>query len=98
MSFFMSSLRESSRISAGSPSRGFIYFCEERLGYFSGPRAWYFFGPFLLGALIVESFAPPISGVASWRSWLPLLAYILIFPPVWRAILIRAGGSGRRSR
>jgi hypothetical protein len=97
MSFFMGSPRDSSQDPAAPPSRGFIYFCEERLGYLSGVRAWYFFGPFLLGALIVESFAPPISGIASWRSWLPLLAYILIFPPVWRAILNRTGWLGRRS-
>ena len=98
MSLSMNPLRDSSQDPAAPPARGFIYFCEERLGYFSGLRAWYFFGPFLLGALIVESLAPPISGVASWRSWLPLLAYILIFPPLWRAILIRTGWSRRRSR
>jgi hypothetical protein len=78
--------------------RGFIYFCEESLRYNKGLRAWFFFGPYLLGAVWLEPGKKfENTGVSLW-SWFLLLAYLLAFPPLWRAILLRTGLWRKRSR
>jgi hypothetical protein len=71
-------------------SRGFAYFCEETLQYIGGVRAWLFFGPYLLGAIWLE---PALGGqsVHGFSPWLVLVAWLLIFPPVWRALLLATG-------
>jgi len=75
---------------ATPPPRGFAYFCEGTLRYSGGVRAWLFFGPYLLGALSLE---PTLGGksVHGFSPWLMLLGYLVVFPPVWRALLIATG-------
>ncbi|MEJ0000117.1 MAG: hypothetical protein WDO13_13690 [Verrucomicrobiota bacterium] len=74
------------------PRRGFIYFCESSLTYNHGARAWLFFAPYLAGAIALESrldWSDP-AGSGLWP-WVGLLAYIVIFPTFWRAVLLRLG-------
>jgi hypothetical protein len=73
-----------------SHPRGFAYFCEETLRYTGGVRAWLFFGPYLLGAIWLEP-AQNSRSIHGFSPWLVLVAYLLIFPPVWRAILLATG-------
>ncbi len=81
---------ENSDNSSGTTAQhGFVYFCGERLRYFGGLSAWLFFGPFLLGIFLFESVLS--SRLSPIGNWISLLAYVLIFPPVWRAILVRCG-------
>lgn len=76
----------------GRSHRGFIYFCEHTLQYNKGVRAWVFFGPYLLGALWLE---PGLSlknvDHQTLGTWLPLLAYLVVFPSIWRALLLSTG-------
>ena len=76
--------------------RGFAYFCEETLQYIGGVRAWLFFGPYLLGAIWLEP-AQGSKSVHGFSPWLVLVAYLIIFPPVWRAILLATGLWRKRS-
>jgi len=71
--------------------RGLIYFCEETLCYHKGLKAWIFFGPYLLGAIWLES--EWWKGTAFSGTWLSifLMIYLLIFPAAWRRILIKIG-------
>ncbi len=77
--------------SAATPHpRGFAYFCEGTLRYTGGVRAWLFFGPYLFGAIWLE----PAQGgrsVHGFSPWLVLVAYLVVFPPVWRALLLATG-------
>ena len=70
--------------------RGFAYFCEETLRYTGGLRAWLFFGPYLLGAIGLEP-AQGGKSVHGFSPWLVLVAWLLIFPPVWRSFLLATG-------
>ncbi len=83
--------------SPADPPRGVIYFCENRLSYFGGISAWFFFAPFLIGAVILESKAQSLSGLPYLLGWSGLLAYIIVFPVIWRVLLIRAGWWRRAS-
>jgi len=95
MSPSMSIPRDSSP-GLAAPPRGFVYFCESRLYYLGGLGAWLFFGPFLLGAVILDSLILRYSGLPSLLGWLALMAYVLVFPPLWRLLLIRVGCWRRR--
>jgi len=75
---------------ATPPPRGFAYFCEETLRYTGGVRAWLFFGPYLLGTIWLEPMQGGVN-VHGLSPWLVLVAYLLIFPPVWRALLLATG-------
>jgi len=72
--------------------RGFIYFCEHALRYDQGVRAWLFFGPYLAGLVLLEPLLDQKQngGPCTWE-FVRLLAYLLIFPPVWRAFLLWTG-------
>jgi hypothetical protein len=78
------------------PPRGFVYFCESRLRYHGGLGAWYFFGPFLLGAVVFDSILLRFSGLPSLVGWIALVAYVVVFPPLWRLLLMRLGWWRRR--
>ena len=78
--------------------RGFIYFCEESLRYNTGIRAWIFFAPYLVGAVWFEPGLNLKNSVTPtlWP-WLLWLAYLVLFPPVWRLVLLRTGLWRKRS-
>ena len=94
----MSTKNESVAGNTDRPHRGFIYFCEESLQYNKGVRAWYFFAPYLIGAVLLEP-QLPFGGQdrSALAPWVILLGYLLVFPPVWRALLLRTGLWRRRS-
>lgn len=80
------------------PHRGFIYFCEATLSYTKGPKAWLFFAPYLTGAVLLE---PGLDWKNTnphdlWK-WGVLLIYLIIFPVLWRAVLLRTGLWPKRS-
>jgi SulP family sulfate permease len=84
-----------SSTSQDAPRHGdFIYFCEHSMRYDKGLRAWLFFGPYLIGVVLLELLLDQ-NGKASSESGMwglfPLLAYLLIFPPVWRKFLLWTG-------
>ncbi len=67
--------------------KGLIVFCETKLRYEKGGKAWLFLGPYLLGAVGLEmvlDLGRPTSG--PW-SVLGFLAYLVVFPSVWQRIL-----------
>lgn len=70
--------------------RGFAYYCEETGRYIGGARAWLFFGPYLLGAIVLEP-SQVGKSLDGFSSWLIVVAYLLVFPPAWRAILVATG-------
>jgi hypothetical protein len=72
------------------PPRGFAYFCEGTLRYMGGGRAWLFFGPYLLGAIWLDP-GLGTSSIHGLSPWIILLAYLVIFPPIWRAVLLATG-------
>jgi hypothetical protein len=68
---------------------GFIVFCETKLCYEKGLKAWLFLGPYLLGALALEMMitnghAQTATGLGPWIGF---LAYLVLFPLAWRRIL-----------
>jgi hypothetical protein len=70
--------------------RGWLYFCEDRLQYVRGPRAWIFFAPYLLGAVLLD---PQVRTKdhesAPLIAWAIFLVYLVAFPPVWQALFAR---------
>ncbi len=93
----MSAPHDSSSLPASRPPRGFIYFCEERLQYDRGFRAWLFWVPYLAGAILLEpNFIRAGGSPGDWRSWLPLLGFLVLFPPLAQALLRRFGVWRRR--
>jgi len=70
--------------------RGFAYYCEETRRYIGGVRAWLFFGPYLLGAIWLEP-AQGSQAVLGFSPWFALVAWLLIFPTAWRAVLLATG-------
>jgi len=69
--------------------RGFIVFCEKRLRYEKGVKAWIFLGPYLLGALGLDRIIDTGHAQAStpiWP-WIGFLAYLVLFPPIWQRFL-----------
>jgi len=68
--------------------KGFIVFCETKLRYEKGFKAWIFLGPYLLGALGLEMMIAEHakSATALWP-WIGFLAYLILFPFAWRRIL-----------
>jgi hypothetical protein len=80
-----------------SSRRGLIYFCEVGLNYCGGVRAWLFFGPYLLGAIALE---PGLNSGSKndLDRWLLFVAYLVIFPPVWRALLRHTGLWRKRTK
>jgi hypothetical protein len=79
---------DKNRADAHHHQKGFIVFCETSLRYEKGFKAWIFLGPYLLGALGLETL---ITGHAKAGStlgpWLGFLAYLILFPLAWRRIL-----------
>jgi hypothetical protein len=71
--------------------KGFIAFCETNLRYETGLKAWVVLGPYLLGALILEGMINASGGTiaAKFVLWAGFLAYLIIFPEVWRRVLRR---------
>jgi hypothetical protein len=69
--------------------RGFIYFCEDGLHYVGGIRAWIFFVPYLFGVALLEPHRPDANPHADLLDWAIFLLYLVGFPMLWRAILIR---------
>lgn len=69
--------------------RGFIVFCEKKLRYEKGVKAWIFLGPYLLGALGLEMLIDPgrANAPAVIWPWIGFMAYLVLFPPTWRQIL-----------
>jgi hypothetical protein len=68
--------------------KGFIVFCETKLRYEKGLKAWIFLGPYLLGALGLETMITVhAKTVAVLGPWLGFLAYLILFPLIWRRIL-----------
>jgi len=76
-------------VDANHRHKGFIVFCETKLCYEKELKAWLFLGPYLLGALVWEMMIP--TGDAQTATglgpWLGFLAYLILFPLVWRRIL-----------
>jgi len=67
---------------------GFIVFCETKLRYEKGFKAWIFLGPYLLGALGLEmTIAGHAKTATALVPWIGFLAYLILFPFVWRRIL-----------
>jgi len=68
---------------------GFIVFCEKNLRYEKGIKAWIFLGPYLLGALGLEMMIDPghPKATTSLWPWIGFLAYLVLFPSVWRQVL-----------
>ncbi len=67
---------------------GFIVFCEKRLCYRSGLKAWLFLGPYFLGALVLDILVDPVKTklAANPGPWIGFLAYIVLYPVLWRRI------------
>ena len=73
---------------AHRPLNGFIVFCETNLRYEKGFRAWIFLGPYLIGAVCLEMIIPRHADAEpSLAPWIGFLAYLVLFPLVWRRIL-----------
>jgi len=67
--------------------KGLIVFCETKLRYEKGGKAWIFLGPYLLGAVGLEMvlhLGQPNSGPWAMPGF---LAYLVVFPSVWQRIL-----------
>ena len=68
--------------------KGFIVFCETKLRYEKGFKAWIFLGPYLLGALGLETMiAVHAKTVTALGPWFGFLAYLIVFPLIWRRVL-----------
>jgi hypothetical protein len=68
--------------------KGFIVFCETKLRYERGFKAWIFLGPYLLGALGLEMVITERAQTAmALGPWLGFLAYLILFPLAWRRVL-----------
>jgi len=70
------------------PHSGLIAFCETNLRYEKGIKAWIFVGPYLLGAFALEvAFTNRSGRTDSFTSWAGLIAYLILFPILWRRFL-----------
>ncbi|MCE0497419.1 MAG: hypothetical protein LV481_05665 [Methylacidiphilales bacterium] len=69
--------------------RGLIVFCETKLRYEKGLKAWIFLGPYLLGALGLEMLidAKHVNVPTEFWPWVGFVAYLVLFPSVWQRIL-----------
>lgn len=68
--------------------KGFIVFCETKLRYERGFKAWIFLGPYLLGALGLETMITVHAKAATALGpWFGFLAYLILFPLAWRRVL-----------
>jgi len=68
--------------------KGFIAFCETKLRYEKGFKAWITLGPYLVGALVLEkTVAEHGEATSSLASWMGFLAYLILFPLMWQRIL-----------
>lgn len=69
--------------------KGFIAFCETNLRYEKGFKAWIVLGPYLLGALILETIigTDHSGSFLALGPWVGFLAYLILFPLIWRRIL-----------
>jgi hypothetical protein len=66
---------------------GLIVFCEKKLRYEGGFKAWIFLGPYLLGALALEMMITEHTKTANPGLWIVFLGYLILFPRLWRRIL-----------
>jgi len=68
--------------------KGFIVFCETKLRYEKGFKAWIFLGPYLIGVLGLETMITENAKFATaFWPWLGFLAYLILFPLAWRRVL-----------
>jgi hypothetical protein len=68
--------------------RGLIVFCEKNLRYENGLKAWIFLGPYLFGAFALEIiFMDGSARTDSLTPWAGLIAYLILFPIIWRKFL-----------
>jgi len=69
--------------------KGFIAFCETNLRYETGPKAWIILGPYLVGAFVFEGIINTSESTftAKLTLWTSFLAYLILFPEIWRRIL-----------
>ena len=69
--------------------KGFIAFCETNLRYETGFKAWIILGPYLAGAFVFEGIINTSEGTfaAKLALWTGFLAYLVLFPEIWRRIL-----------
>jgi hypothetical protein len=74
------------------PHKGLIVFCDEKLRYEGGFKAWMFLVPYFLGAIGLEwviAAADRARGahIMELGAWLGFLAYLVLFPALWRRVL-----------
>jgi hypothetical protein len=86
---------DKNRAHAHKRPTGFIVFCEEKLRYEGGFKAWIFLGPYLLGALVLEMIITEHTKTAKRGLWIVFLGYLILFPRVWRRILTLASFKNR---
>lgn len=69
--------------------KGLVVFCEKNLRYEGGLKAWVFLGPYFVGAFILEIVIEtnPAHAQAAVGPWIGFLAYLILFPTVWRRVL-----------
>ena len=67
---------------------GLIVFCEKKLRYEKGIRAWIFLAPYFLGAVALERVinAEHAKAEPTLGTWIGFLAYLIFFPSVWKYV------------
>jgi len=72
--------------------KGLIVFCDQKLRYEGGLKAWIFLGPYFLGAVGLEwtiAAAERAKGAhgPGLGAWLGFILYLVLFPALWRWVL-----------
>ena len=91
MRITQSSPRPPSGTTPTAPHKGFIAFCETKLRYEKGFKAWLLLGPYLLGAFLFERIVNAAGDASATKTalWIGFLAYLITFPSIWRRVLKR---------
>jgi len=78
-----------SQDAAHPQQKGFIVFCETNQRYEGGRKAWLFLGPYFFGAYILYATINEGHGEPqkSFLPWLGLIAYLVLFPSIWKWVL-----------
>jgi hypothetical protein len=72
---------------------GLVVFCEKKLQYEKGLKAWIFLGPYLVGTFALEmEITGNASSTITLGPWLGFLIYLVLFPFAWRRILKLVAG------
>ena len=81
--------RSGSRSQFLASPKGLIVFCETKLRYESGWRAWMFLGPYLGLAIFFETVitATHSSGGIAVLQWIGFFVYLILFPSIWGRVL-----------